>query len=342
MKCGRVDVAYYYPAPYWGMGEGGWVKSLLLFFDKVSILLPGYMYGRHHVADPVLAEPLEDQGLLEVLEPNKWIDAELAKCLAEAVSGLLANGAFADLDKEVYFHELSQSRIGYGADVDLAGSLISELQSEGLAKPSEDGASIPLHPTVRTTILVILAQLARAAGNKQNLSVHPATGRFEALRDLVGTLSGERMPSRDCVIAFDLEPVSFDMASVPLDELLQFRTENQDAHRTYMLDLRGFMAELAEVQLPGDRRKLLLERRQEISDTAHDLQRSTRKALGRNLPAYSLGLAGAAWSATTGDPIGLVLAAAGLGYGILGPKGEDSNKVDAYSYLFNVDRTFGR
>ena len=36
----RFDVAYYYPAPYWGMDEGGWVKSLLLFFDKVSILLP--------------------------------------------------------------------------------------------------------------------------------------------------------------------------------------------------------------------------------------------------------------------------------------------------------------
>lgn len=51
----RLDVAYYYPAPFWGMSEGGWVKSLLLFFDKVSILLPGYMYGRHHFADSVLA-----------------------------------------------------------------------------------------------------------------------------------------------------------------------------------------------------------------------------------------------------------------------------------------------
>ena len=37
----RLDVAYCHPAPYWRMGEGGWVKSLLLFFDKVSILLPG-------------------------------------------------------------------------------------------------------------------------------------------------------------------------------------------------------------------------------------------------------------------------------------------------------------
>jgi hypothetical protein len=32
----RLDVAYYYPTPYWGMGECGPVKSLLLFFDRVS------------------------------------------------------------------------------------------------------------------------------------------------------------------------------------------------------------------------------------------------------------------------------------------------------------------
>ena len=338
----RLDVAYYYPAAYWGMGEGSWVKSLLLFFDKVSILLPDYMYGRHHVADPVLAEPLEDQGLLEVLEPNTWVDEEMAKSLAEAISGLLANGVFDDLSKEVSFQELSQSRMGYGADLDLAESLVSELQTKGLARPSEDGVSIPLHPAVRTTILVTLAQLARSAGNKQNLSVHPATYDGRAIQDLIDTLSRERMPSRDSVIAFDLEPVSFNLDSLPLDELLQFRAEHQVAHRTYMRDLRGFMAELVEVSLPQEREALLLQRRQEIADAAHDLQSSTRRALGRNLPSWSFGLAGGVWSATTGDPLGLVLAALGLGAGILGLKGPDSNKVAAYSYLFRVEQTFGR
>ncbi len=338
----RLDVAYYYPAPYWGIDEGGWVKSLLLFFDKVSILLPGYMYGRHHFADPVLAEPLEDRGLLEVLEPTNWIDPDMAKKLAEAVSGLLANGVFDDLSKDVHFHELSQSRLGYGADVKLADSLVSELRAKGLAKPSEDGVSVPLQPTVRATILVILAQLARSAGTKQDLSIHPATNDGSALRDLIKTLSREGMPSRDRVIAFDLEPVSFDMDSVPLDELLQFRSEHQAAHRAYMRDLRGFMAELADVSRQEEREALLLQRRQEISDAAHDLQRSTRRALGRNLPSWSFGLAGGAWSATTGDPLGLVFAALGLVSGVLGLKGSDSNNVAAYSYLFQAQRTFAR
>ena len=185
---------------------------------------------------------------------------------------------------DVHFHELSQSRLGYGADVKLADSLVSELRAKGLAKPSEDGVSVPLQPTVRATILVILAQLARSAGTKQDLSIHPATNDGSALRDLIKTLSREGMPSRDRVIAFDLEPVSFDMDSVPLDELLQFRSEHQAAHRAYMRDLRGFMAELADVSRQEEREALLLQRRQEISDAAHDLQRSTRRALGRNLP----------------------------------------------------------
>ena len=298
--------------------------------------------GPHHFADPALAEPLEDQGLLEVLEPDTWIDEKMAEQLAQTINGLLANGVFDDLPEADRFHELSQSRIGDGADVDLAESLVSELRGKGLAKASMDGVSIPLHPTVRTTILVILAQLARAAGNKQNLSVHPATNDGRALKDLIDTLSRDRMPSRESVIAFDLEPVSFDMDSVPLDELLQFRVEHRAAHRAYMRDLRGFMAELADVSHPEEREALLLERRQEIADAAHDLQRSTRSALRRNLPSWYFGLAGGVWSATTGDLLGAVFSALGLVSGICGSTTADSSKVSAYSYLFQAGRTFAR
>ena len=40
------ETAYYYPAPYWVFEESDWVKSLLLFFDDIAILLPNYMHGR--------------------------------------------------------------------------------------------------------------------------------------------------------------------------------------------------------------------------------------------------------------------------------------------------------
>ena len=79
------------------------------------------MYGRHAVADPTLAEPLEDQGLLRILEPSTWIDQNMAEKLATAVVDLLTMNAFDDLDTSVHFQELSQSRIGYGRIASASG-----------------------------------------------------------------------------------------------------------------------------------------------------------------------------------------------------------------------------
>ena len=109
-----------------------------------------------------------------------------------------------------------------------------------------------------------------------------------------------------------------------------------------MRDLRGFMAELADIDLPEERKALLLQRRQEIADMAHELQSSTRRALGRNLPSWSLGLAGSTWSALAGDPVGTVLSALGLVPSLLGLDSTDSTKVTAYSYLFRVGRAFSK
>ena len=333
-----TDTAYYYPAPYWGLRDIEWIKSLLLFFDDIAILLPDYMYGRHKAADPVLAEPLEERGLLQVLEPKIWIDEGMTDKLAEIIVELLTNGTFDELPQEEYFAELSQSRIGYSANVDLAGFLVDELQAKGLARPSEDGVSIPLHPTVRTTILVILGQLSRIAGDKHGITIHPTTNNFSAVDDLIKTLSMESMPSRHNVIHLDLEPVTFDLTSIPLDDVLQFRAEHQAAYRAYMRDLRGFMNELAEIHDPNERETVLLKRRQEIADAAHDIQRATRIGLGKNLASLSLGLAGGAWSISAGDLIGTILSTASVAFGIIP---NQSKKVDAYSYIFDVHRTFG-
>lgn len=157
------ETAYYYPEPFWLEDEGGWLKTLLLFFDKIAILLPEYMYGRHSAADPTLAEPLEDTGLLVVLKPEEFVDAEMTDALTNSMVGLLDIGVFDDLPPASRFAELSRSRMGWNADIELSASLIERLKERGLARESEDGLSVPLHPTVRTAILVLLSQLARAA-----------------------------------------------------------------------------------------------------------------------------------------------------------------------------------
>ena len=61
------------------------------------------------------------------------------------------------------------------------------------------------------------------------------------------TLSRDSMPSADTVISLDLEPVSFDLTPIPLDEILEFREANRYSHRAYMRDLRRFMVELADI-----------------------------------------------------------------------------------------------
>ena len=332
------DTAYYYPQPFWTTKESDWVKSLLLFFDDVAILLPDYMYGRHTQADHALSGPLEERGLLRVIEPKDWVDNEVTEKLAEVIVELLTNGAFDQLPQADYFAELSQSRLGYSADVELAGFLVDELRVRGLARPTEDGVSIPLHPTVRTTILVILAQLSRLAGAKRGMTIHPATNRYQAASDLIESLSREPMPSRGKVIQLDLEPVTFDLSSIPLDDVLQFREEYHDIHGKYMRDLRGFMSELSEIDSPDAREAALLQRRQEIADTAHDIQRSTRFSLGKNLASWSLGIAGVVWAVAAGDPVGLALS--GLDMAMEGVPGEPRG-ASAYSYVFEAGRRFG-
>src|SRR5437899_2980536 len=36
------EAAYYYPEWHWRSDDHGWVKSLLLFFDEIALLVPDY------------------------------------------------------------------------------------------------------------------------------------------------------------------------------------------------------------------------------------------------------------------------------------------------------------
>src|SRR5919198_4204008 len=122
------EIAYYYPEPYWLAHEGGWVRSLLLFFDEIAILLPEYMRGRHILADPTLAGSIEDRGLLRVLEPESFIDDATAEKLIGVIDALVDQGAFRDLPEVGGLAELSMSRMGYQVAHDLARRLYDKLR----------------------------------------------------------------------------------------------------------------------------------------------------------------------------------------------------------------------
>jgi hypothetical protein len=136
------ETAYYYPEPYWLVRESGWIKTLLLFFDEVAILLPEYMGGRHLAADPTLAHPLEDRGLLRVLEPEWFVDEAATTKLTDMVQWLVEQGAFDNLPQGRRA-ELSMSRMGYSAIYEAAHRVFEGLESRGLAVRSEERSRWP-------------------------------------------------------------------------------------------------------------------------------------------------------------------------------------------------------
>src|SRR5690349_11090365 len=62
---GTREIAFYYPGHIWSRPD--WIKTLLLFFDGVGLLVPEYKQREPEAIDPVLAGPLRDQGLLHYL-----------------------------------------------------------------------------------------------------------------------------------------------------------------------------------------------------------------------------------------------------------------------------------
>ncbi len=228
--------------------------------------------------------------------------------------------------------------MGWDADVELAGMVIEELEARKLARPSQDGVSVPLHPVVRTTVLVLLSQLARTTGQRQGLNLHPTTGRTASVGALMQTLARAPLPSAGHVVALDLETVTVNLATVPLDEVLGFRAEHGRSYREYARDLRHLLIELGPLS-EQDRERLLLDRQEKLADQAADLRRAARRAWRQPFAIFSLGAAGAVWE-TVGhhDPITALLA---LGGGIVGALASSGQTAGAYSYLFDAQHGLG-
>jgi hypothetical protein len=327
------DIAFYYPGHIWYDTDR--IKSMLLFYDGIGFLIPEYKQGEPEALDPVLAAPLREQNLLHYFVADEVIDEAAATELASAVGNLIEGGSLDLLMKEdTAFHSLSMSRLGFSGSRGLAEKLYERLKSMGLAKESEDGSSIPMHPTVRYLILVLLSQILRAPSAKKGIDLAPITDRHAIITSLTELLNIPNAPSAGKVIEFDLQSVSADLSAVPLDEVLDFRKQNIESHKLYMRSLRKFAREVS--LLPElDQDSAIADRQAELDDYAADIKRISRKAW-RKPATVGLGLAGAAWAAT-GDPLSALFALGGIAATEFGAGGEN---LDAYSYMISAGKRF--
>jgi hypothetical protein len=328
------DVAFYYPGPMWR--DGDWIKNLLLFFDGIGLLLPTYMGGFPERVDPALVAGLRENGLLHIIEPELAVDANATAELAKAVTDLLAAGRLDFLrDRWEPFQEISMSRLGYLGDRVLFDAIVEGLRARELAGESSDGVSIPMHPHVRSLVLVLLAQILRPKGTELGVELCPTTDRPELVEALCRLVAADHPITESSVISFDLGIVGVDLGPFPIDEVLDFRRQHSVAHAQYRRKIKLFTGELSRMPA-AERHAKFEECQEELDQLAADLRRSSRTAW-RAPATFALGLAGAAWSAHQGDPVAAMLAA---GAAVLAGGSAPEPDLGAYSFLFRANRRF--
>ena len=336
----KPDFAFYYPGQYWRNVD--WAKNLVCFFDGLAMLIPKHMPDYFRSDDPIVSS-LKDENLFRVIRPEKVVDKQATQKLEEAFNQIIDSGKLDHLInsghqnfRQFDFSSLAESRLGYYGDRDLADSIFQSLKSRGLAYDSEDGITIPMHRMARSLILVLLAHILKPKGEDMGITLSPATDQRRLIDALGEILKSESSPpASGDIVSFDIEAVGVDFGPVPMDEILGFRQQHYHQHRDYILSVRKFARELS--LMPPDEREASFEQRQkELQALSHDLRRIYRGSWKTQF-SFGIGLVGAAWAASQGDPIAGALAALAAVPALIPDKPKE---VGVYSYLISAEQGF--
>ena len=284
--------------------------------------------------DPAIAAGLEGAGLLTILSPETLVDKAATERLATELGHVIASGALDNHPSSGPFAEISWSRLGGIGDPALAEMIYEELRDRGLARESEDGVSIPLHPLVRSLVLVLLAQILKEAGPRVGLDLCPATDVPE-VQQALGELIGAVAPAGPAdVIEVDLEFIAPDLSAVPMDEVLDFRRRYATQYQAYARSLRAVVRDLQGANAK-ERESILADRREALRAAAEDLRRGPLKAIGPiGVMALGIlaGVAGVLEGSEVSGAIGVVAAIGG------GATAAHRTAPEAFSYLFAARR----
>jgi hypothetical protein len=345
------DVAYW-RSPSWTPTRGEQLKTLLLFFDGIAVLAGDGFKDEAVERDPVFAGPIADLGLLHVLDAEALIDREMADDLREIVRCTLDTEPEArssrspsppwddwDVwwecrDDERDWLPLSPTRAGWAYRTPEHPSALDLLIERGLARAGERVGYVD--PGGYSLLMLALQQLIRRPAESLGLALQPVTATpasWVTLQNALARAAGHQPLSAATVVSHDLDVVTLNLASVPLDEVLAFRAEHGAEYRAYARDLRAFVREIGTLEAT-DRASALVDRHEELADTAEDLRKLARRSWRRPMASFSLGIAGAAVALAAGN---LPSAAIAVGGGLLGLR-RQSDPGTAYAYLFRVQR----
>lgn len=323
------QLAYFYE-PFWRSGAANCIKTLLLFFDGIALTVPDHVRGAPFAPDRTFAEQLDDLGLLSRLSPETLIDADAAETLGHLLGELSAAHAFDALDHTMRYRALSRPRCGTSTDPVLTDAVLDALVEWGLARPSCDGSAVSLHPIVRECVLVALPHIVRESAEHAGNALQPMTTHPLDIHALLDFLSLEPLPTAGHLAAMHTQQVTCDLASIPLDDVLAFRSECGSAHRAYARELREFVR--AAAVLPTEDSAALQIRREELGDAAETLRRTARTTWRLPLTTCALGIAGSAAVSPYENLSSAMQYAAATFLGAC----RRSDPGSAYCYLFEV------
>ncbi|MFJ2471658.1 hypothetical protein ACIOWI_01460 [Streptomyces sp. NPDC087659] len=343
----QLELAHYYPDWIWQARSLDWMKSLLLYFDGLAIVLPTNLFEVAVEADPILAQPLLEKGMLHNFPPREWLTSERAAAVRQAANAVAArSGPTAGLGVQAAtlstFHF-----VAHGEDADRIIGQMLESRVIGASYPAS--ALIQLQPAVRLVMLFAVALAAQASLTTHRIhlvgdhdteingrGIFRVLGASGASVHTLGTdesgRSMRRLPSKALslgdVLSRDIQNVGVDLSGVPLDEVLDYRRRHGDTYRAYARGLRGFVASLGAVDA-ADQEQRLRDRAEEIADQAAALRRA-RLDWGRPVAALTLSGMSAAWTLSQTDLWGAVLAGLAAAAGFAAP----TRKTSAFTYLF--------
>ncbi len=312
------DIALFHPRSWWKNEERALIKGLLLFFDGVALLAPGPLRERAFNEDVSLAQPLRDLGLFHILDQDATVDAEMEAAVRLALWNLPPLSGIDPSDDQPLWPDLqnylkdhgnyiiSKTRM-YSPDVDKgARRLAVELASRGLLDRIELAGRIwHVEPAVGAVASAVSAQLLRLREQDFGLRLHPATASDEVSSSLAALLRAPNIPGAAGIVRSDLRVVGVDLEDVPLSEILEFRDEHGADYRRYASQLRA-VVRIASTE-SQEAESILRERSRILIDEAQHLSELQRRRWKGRSASLSLGIAGAAWAATSGDFLSAIL-----------------------------------
>jgi hypothetical protein len=348
--------------------NANWLKNLVLFFDEICILLPDLYRDEFFTRLDWLVTPLINEGILHLLRPEDVVDEAVSDSMARAGNALIDIGFFqaqqghtvdnlalpstdkyvsrlleayaASTKQDILDIRVVNSRLQRQVRISeprRTESLIERLTDRHLLRPSgREGESLA-DPFVRACLLALLPLIIRHHAAAPLLAeITPVTNQkavFDALGRVIDLPPFHRVGE---VVQTDLNAIGINTESVPIGDMIAFRTDHRDAYSRYLQTAEDIARDLTKCS-PDERSVVLRDREQRVEDELHELRKITRQ-WGRPMAGVSIALSGAVWSAVHGgDPVGGALAGLGALVGFTGPDRREAK----LNYLFQVQSSYG-